>query len=54
VVAPKRYAWIQVARGAIDVNGEKLVAGDGLSAEGAGELVIKGTEDAEVLVFDLA
>ena len=54
VIAPNRNAWIQVARGAIEVNGEKLVAGDGLSAEGAGELVIKGTEDAEVLLFDLA
>ena len=54
VIAPKRYAWVQVARGAIEVNGEKLVAGDGLSADGAGELKITGTEDAEVLVFDLA
>lgn len=54
VVAPKRGAWIQVARGAIEVNGEKLVAGDGLAAEGEGVLTIKGTEDAEVLVFDVA
>lgn len=54
VIGPKRYAWVQVARGAIEVNGEKLVAGDALSAEGAGELTIKGAEDAEVLVFDLA
>ena len=54
VVGPNRNAWIQVARGAIEVNGEKLVAGDGLSAEGAGGLTIKGAEDAEVLVFDLA
>lgn len=54
VVAPKRYAWIQVARGAVEVNGEKLVAGDGLAAEGAGELKLAATEDAEVLVFDLA
>lgn len=54
VVAPKRYAWLQVARGVITVNGEKLAAGDGLAAEGPGELAIQGMEDAEVLVFDLA
>jgi len=54
VVAAKRYAWVQVARGAIEVVGEKLSAGDALSAVGPGELTIKGTEDAEVLVFDLA
>ena len=54
VVAAKRYAWVQVARGAIEVAGEKMSAGDALSAVGPGELTIKGTEDAEVLVFDLA
>jgi redox-sensitive bicupin YhaK (pirin superfamily) len=54
VVADKRYAWVQVARGAIEVGGEKLAAGDAIAAVGPGELVIKGTADAEVLVFDLA
>ena len=53
VVAPKRYLWLQVARGGIEVGGAKLSAGDAISAEGPGELTIKGTEDAEVLVFDL-
>jgi redox-sensitive bicupin YhaK (pirin superfamily) len=53
-VADKRFAWVQVARGSVTVNGEKLSAGDGLSATGGGELRIEGVEDAEVLVFDLA
>lgn len=53
VVPAKRYAWVQVARGAVEVNGEKLAAGDGLAADGAGELAIKAVEDAEILVFDL-
>ena len=53
-VAENRYAWVQVARGAVEVNGQKLVAGDGLAAQGAGELSITGVEAAEVLVFDLA
>ena len=54
VVADKRYAWLQVARGGIEVGGETLAAGDAIAAVGPGELVIKGTADAEVLVFDLA
>ena len=54
VVADKRYAWLQVARGGIEVAGETLAAGDAIAAVGPGELVIKGTADAEVLVFDLA
>ncbi len=54
VVRPKRYAWLQVARGAIDVGGHALKAGDGAAIRGEGPLVIKGVEPAEVLVFDLA
>lgn len=49
-----RYAWVQVARGSVQIGGETLVAGDGLAAVGAGELRIDGVDDAEVLVFDLA
>ena len=50
----KRYAWIQVARGAVTVNGERLNTSDGVAVIGAGTLAITGIEDAEVLVFDLA
>jgi redox-sensitive bicupin YhaK (pirin superfamily) len=53
-IADKRHAWVQVARGSIEVGGEKLSAGDALATQGPGELTIKGTEDAEILVFDLA
>ena len=53
-VGPSRHAWIQVARGKVTVAGQALAAGDGLAATGAGELAIAATEDAEVLVFDLA
>jgi redox-sensitive bicupin YhaK (pirin superfamily) len=53
-VADKRYAWLQVAKGSIDVGGETLSAGDALAAVGPGALEIKGTSDAEILVFDLA
>jgi len=54
VVAPSRYAWLQVAKGGVEVAGEKLSAGDALAAVGPGALEIKGIEDAEILVFDLA
>jgi len=54
VIADTRYAWVQVAKGAIEVAGEQLKAGDALAAEGPGELAIVGTADAEILVFDLA
>jgi len=54
VLAAKRYAWIQVAKGAVTVDGKALSAGDGASLEGAGTIAIAATADAEVLVFDLA
>jgi len=51
---PGRHAWLQVARGAIDANGRRLGAGDGLAASDEKQLEIRATEDAEVLLFDLA
>jgi redox-sensitive bicupin YhaK (pirin superfamily) len=51
-----RVAWIQVARGEVTVNGQRLRAGDGVAAveEAALEVVGEGSEDADVLLFDLA
>jgi quercetin 2,3-dioxygenase len=51
-----RHAWVQVARGAVDVNGTPLRAGDGaaLSDEAEVALTGKGPGAAEVLVFDLS
>lgn len=53
-LAPNRHAWIQVARGAIAVNGEKLNEGDGAAISGESNLTIVGHESAETLLFDLA
>ncbi len=50
----KRYAWIQVARGSIRVNGEKAEQGDGVVVVGESNLRIKAPEPAEILLFDLA
>ena len=50
----RRYAWIQVARGAVSVNGERADQGDGVVAVGESNLRIKAEADAELLLFDLA
>ena len=50
---PGRYAWIQVARGAVDVNGELANQGDGLVVVAESNLKIRAQESAEVLLFDL-
>ena len=49
-----RYAWVQVAKGSIELNGEKLSQGDGAAVSEEPQLVVKGTTDSEVLLFDLA
>ena len=50
-----RYAWVQVARGAVKVNGQELKAGDGAAIAEEKKLQIIGSQDgSEVLVFDLA
>src|SRR6478672_7378448 len=51
---PHRYAWLQVARGTVDVNGERANQGDGVVAIGESSLRLRAAEDAEVLLFDLA
>jgi redox-sensitive bicupin YhaK (pirin superfamily) len=53
-LAPGRHAWVQVARGAVLLNGTPLAQGDGAAVEGEDELRLEGTEPAEVLLFDLA
>lgn len=53
-LSPGRSAWIQVARGAVEVNGQRLTAGDGATVSNVGIVEIAGRDDAEVLVFDLA
>jgi redox-sensitive bicupin YhaK (pirin superfamily) len=52
-VAPGRRAWLQMARGALSVDGVQLSAGDGARTGGPAQLTLHGGTDAEVLVFDL-
>ena len=54
VLAPNRHAWVQVVRGAVSVNGERLERGDGAALSDASRIKLEGLEPSEVLVFDLA
>jgi redox-sensitive bicupin YhaK (pirin superfamily) len=53
-LAPGRGAWLHVATGAVTVNGQPLSAGDAAAIEGEPRVEVVGTEDGEVLLFDLA
>ena len=50
-----RHAWVQVARGAIRINGYDLSTGDGAAFSYETVLRLRGTskDECEVLVFDL-
>lgn len=53
---PARRYWLHVARGTIEVDGQRLAAGDALGIAGEGDqLRISGGDDgvADVLLFDL-
>jgi hypothetical protein len=50
----KRHAWLQVAKGEVELNGQKLKQGDGAALSDEKTLKVKATKDAEVLLFDLA
>ncbi len=52
-LAPKRRAWVQVARGEVSLNGQKLAAGDGAGVEQETMLRFAADKTAELLLFDL-
>lgn len=49
-----RHAWIQVARGAVSLNGKDLKQGDGAAVSNEPEVRVEAKEPSEVLLFDLA
>lgn len=53
-LARGRYAWLQIARGTVTLDGERLSAGDGAALEDRGAFTIAASEPVEVLLFDLA
>ncbi len=50
---PDRRAYVHVARGAVSVNGIRLVNGDALKISHESQLILDQAEDAEFLLFDL-
>jgi redox-sensitive bicupin YhaK (pirin superfamily) len=50
---PGRLGWVQVAKGSITLNGEQLAEGDGAAIDGLTSLVLQGTGNAEILLFDM-
>ncbi len=49
----KRHAWLQVAKGEVELNGQKLQQGDGAAISDEQKLTVQGIKDAEVLLFEL-
>jgi redox-sensitive bicupin YhaK (pirin superfamily) len=53
-LAPGRYAWLQVARGEVELNGKRLQQGDGAAVQQEQALRIEAKQDgSEILLFDL-
>jgi quercetin 2,3-dioxygenase len=53
--ANERVGWLQVARGLVQVNGEKLEAGDGVAIAQEPLVTLQGmAPETEVLLFDMA
>lgn len=50
---PGRLVWLQVARGAVALNGHALAAGDGAAGRDEPTLEIEATADAEIVLFDM-
>ena len=47
-------AWLQVVRGAVQLNDQRLTAGDGAAIAQESQITLQGTSnDAEVLLFDM-
>jgi len=53
-LAHGRHAWLQVVKGAVALNGQQLAAGDGAAVSDEVSVKIKGEEESEILLFDLA
>ncbi len=53
-VVPGRFAWLQVARGLVTLNGQSLQAGDGVQVNSPELLELTTDSTAEILLFDLS
>jgi len=51
---PGRHAWLQVLRGAVNLNGTTMETSDGAAISNESKLTIRAKSDAEIMLFDLA
>ena len=49
-----RIQWVQIARGAVDLNDKTLRAGDGAAIREEDTLFFDNAADVEILLFDMA
>ena len=52
-LAANRHAWVHVAEGEVNINGEKLSGGDAMAVSDERALEISATKPSQVLLFDL-
>lgn len=50
----RRRGFLQVVKGAVEIDGEKLLAGDALATQDQASLNLRCVEKAELLLFDMA
>lgn len=53
-IAEGRHAWLQVLRGSVTLNGQRLDTSDGAAVSNESLLTIQANNTAEVMLFDLA
>jgi redox-sensitive bicupin YhaK (pirin superfamily) len=53
-IQPGRHLWIQLIKGALDINDTPLKAGDGAALSDEAEVILHAGENSEVMIFDLA
>jgi redox-sensitive bicupin YhaK (pirin superfamily) len=49
-----RKGWVQLASGAVTVNGEQLATGDGAAIAYEDNVTIRASAESELLLFDMA
>ena len=49
-----RHAWLQVVKGAVTINDTPLQTSNGAAISEESQLNIRASEEAEILLFDLA
>ncbi|MGA9853732.1 MAG: pirin family protein [Gammaproteobacteria bacterium] len=48
-----RHAWLQIARGSVNINGRTLSEGDGAALMGPAAISVSGAPEGEILLFDM-